>query len=68
MSELKGQIGELRATITITRKATGKTEVYQLTGAATLEEAAALLLEPPKVHGASGAMVGAGAKLTNEEQ
>lgn len=32
MNDLTGQPGELKATITITRKATGKVETYELTG------------------------------------
>jgi hypothetical protein len=32
MSEIKGQMGELRATIHITRAATGKVETYELVG------------------------------------
>lgn len=31
-NELKGQLGELHATIQITRKATGNVETYQLIG------------------------------------
>jgi len=42
MNELKGQVGELRATITIKRKATGKEETYHLNAQATPEQAAAL--------------------------
>lgn len=32
MSELKGQVGEVRMTINIVRKETGKTETYELIG------------------------------------
>ena len=65
MAELKGAGGIIRATVTIRRAATGAIEVYELAGAATPEEAAALLR--PKVdHGTSGAVIGEGAKLTNE--
>lgn len=38
MNELKGQPGELRATVTIIRKATGKVETYELVGHATPEQ------------------------------
>ena len=38
MSDLKGQPGELRMTIQITRKATGKTETVELVGKVTPEE------------------------------
>lgn len=36
--ELKGQPGELRATISVTRKATGKVETYELIGRVQPEE------------------------------
>lgn len=39
MNDLTGQPGELKATITITRKATGKVETYELTGTAAPEQA-----------------------------
>ena len=39
MSDLKGQIGELRATITIKRKATGKVDTYELVGRTVSEQA-----------------------------
>ena len=42
MSELKGQPGELRATIHITRKATGKVETYELVGQVSPEDDAAV--------------------------
>lgn len=32
MSELQGQVGELRMTVEITRKETGKTETVELVG------------------------------------
>lgn len=38
MSELKGQPGELRMTVSITRKATGLTETYELVGHTTPEQ------------------------------
>jgi len=47
MSELKGQPGEIRFTVTIKRAATGKEETYDLVGAATPEQVAALLKEKP---------------------
>jgi len=37
MNTLSGQPGELRATITITRKATGKQETYELIGTPVAE-------------------------------
>lgn len=44
MNEIKGQGGELRATVTIKRKATGKEETYTLTSKnVTPEQAAALI-------------------------
>ena len=41
MSDLKGQGGELRATIQVTRAATGMVETYELIGGCSLEEAKA---------------------------
>lgn len=38
MSDIKGQTGELRATIQITRKATGKIETFELVGRTTPEQ------------------------------
>ena len=66
--DLQGKGGVLRATIHVTRKATGKTETYELTGAATPEEAAALIAEMrgTKHHGATGALVGEGAKVETD--
>lgn len=60
MSELQGQGGELRCTVTITRKATGKTETVELIGRTTPEQHAAIM------HGASGAIIGRGAALSNK--
>lgn len=40
--ELSGQVGELRATVTITRKATGKVETYELVGCVDAEKLKAL--------------------------
>lgn len=42
MSELKGQPGELRMTVTIKRAVTGETETVELVSKATPEQAAAL--------------------------
>jgi len=39
MSDLKGQRGELGITVTVTRKATGKTETYHLTSVIEGEDA-----------------------------
>jgi hypothetical protein len=38
MADLQGPPGELRMTVSITRKATGKVETYQLSARATPEE------------------------------
>jgi hypothetical protein len=38
MQELSGASGIITATVTITRKATGETETYQLTGYASPEQ------------------------------
>lgn len=48
MSELKGPEGEIRATIEITRAATGKVEKYELTAPVTAEQAEALGLTEQK--------------------
>jgi len=39
MSNLGGAAGELRGTVTITRKATGAVETYQIVGRVTPEQA-----------------------------
>lgn len=66
MSDLKGQGGELRATIHITRKATGITETVELVGRTTPEQHEQIMADarPGRVHGTSGAVVGQGAKLS----
>lgn len=38
MNDIKGQAGEIRATVTIIRKATGKVETYTLTAPVTHEQ------------------------------
>lgn len=43
MSDLQGTPGELRATISITRKASGKVETYELVGHVTAEQEQQLL-------------------------
>jgi hypothetical protein len=45
MNELKGPPAKIRFTVTITRKATGAVETYDMVGAATPEQAAELLKE-----------------------
>lgn len=69
MSDLKAVGGELRATIHITRKATGKVETYELVGRTTPEQHAVMeaQMKQGRVHGASGAIVAEGAKLTSKE-
>ena len=69
MSELKGQSGELHATIQITRKATGKVETFELVGRTTPEQHEAIMadMQRGRVHGASGEMSGQGATLKNKE-
>lgn len=42
MSELTGEVGELRMSVQIVRKETGKVENYELVGMATKEQAEAL--------------------------
>lgn len=67
--DINGKGGVLRATINVTRKDTGKVDTYELVGSATPEEAAALIAAHRGTvhHGASGAVIAEGAKLTNEE-
>ena len=48
MADLKGVGGELRAVVTIKRKATGKVEVFELVGHTTPEQHAALVEELKK--------------------
>jgi len=48
MADLAGTGGKITATITVTRKATGLTEQYQLESFANEEQARALGLLPPK--------------------
>jgi hypothetical protein len=54
---LSGQPGELRATIHVTRKATGLVETFELIGHSDPEKLKEIL-QARKHHGASGAMVG----------
>jgi len=63
MTEIKGQMGELRATVHITRKATGEVETFELVGGTTPEQHVAIMKQ---IHGASGAMVGQGSELINQ--
>lgn len=48
MSDLKGQGGELRCTVTVTRKATGKVETYDVVSTITEEQAQELGLVETK--------------------
>jgi hypothetical protein len=48
MNDLKGPPAELRFTVTIKRAGTGKVETYDMVGAATPEQVAALLKEKPE--------------------
>lgn len=47
-SHLKGILGTLRATVTVTRKATGKVETHQLIGHPDPKVLAAILAEDQK--------------------
>ena len=60
--------GILRAIVRVKRKATGEVETYELTGAATPEQVAALIADSRGTihHGAAGAVIGPGPKLTND--
>ena len=70
MSKLTAIPGELRATIQITRKATGKVETFEIVGHPDPEKLAQIVAEARRnrVHGATGSLVGEGAKLSNEPQ
>lgn len=46
MPDLQGQIGELRMTVEITRKATGKVEIFELIGHVMSEEEESKEKEP----------------------
>ena len=61
---LSGNGGELRATVTVTRKATGAVETYELVGQTTPEEHARIV---GNNHGAFDVMVGPGNICTTEE-
>lgn len=43
MNNLQASPGELRATVSITRKSTGKVETYKLIGRVTAEQAQAIM-------------------------
>lgn len=62
---IQGKQGELRATVQVTRKATGKIETYELIGHTDPEQLALLLAEARKnrVHGAAGEVSGQGATI-----
>ena len=45
MNEMVGQAGELRATVQVTRKATGKVEEYELVGRLSAEQHEQLMSE-----------------------
>lgn len=48
MSDPKGQVGELRMTIHVTRKETGSVEEYQLTAPIDAEQAKQLNIPQPE--------------------
>ena len=62
MSEIKGTGGELRGTLHIKRKATGKVDTVEIVARTTPEQHAQI------IHGTSGAVVGPGAGVSNEPQ
>lgn len=67
MNQLRGAVGELRATVHVTRKATGKVETYELVGGLNLEQLEAVKQAGiPKHHGSSGAMVGPEGEITTK--
>lgn len=68
MSDIQGPRGELRATLHITRKATGKTETVEIVGHTDPEQHAAFVaaLAKNRMHDASGEMSGPGAGVNNQ--
>lgn len=68
MSALEGQGGELRFTLQITSKATGKTESVEMVSRLTPEQDAIVREEVKagRIHAAEGAMIGSGSSLSNE--
>lgn len=69
MSDIKGPRGELRATLHITRKATGKTETVEIVGHTDPEQHAAFVaaMKKNRTHDAAGSMTGPGAGVSNQE-
>lgn len=68
MAELTGQGGELRATIRVTRKATGKVEEYTLTGRCSPEQFQRIERAMGRTHDAAGAMTGPGSNITTTKE
>ena len=70
MSGLTGKPGELRATVHVTRAATGETETFEIIGHPDPEKLAQLVAESKRnrVHGASGAMTGQIGTLSNQPE
>lgn len=68
--ELRAIPGELRATIHVTRKATGKVDTYQIVGHPDPEKLAQLVgaARHNRVHGAAGSLAGEGAQLSDTSQ
>ncbi len=62
MSELKPEPGELRATINVTRAATGLVETFEVVGHSDPAKLAELVAKP-RVHGAVGGMTGQGSGI-----
>ena len=69
MTNLTGQGGELRATVHVTRKETGKVETYEIVGNTTPEQHEQISkdIHEQISHGTSGALVGQGSILTKQE-
>lgn len=67
---IKGNAGEVRATIQVTRAATGEVETYELVGAVDAAQATAVegMVKRTRVHNATGAVAGLGAKLSNRKE
>lgn len=63
---LKVQPGELRATIHVKRKATGKTETFEIVGHSDAEKLKEILAAR-RHHGSAGSLVGQGSNLKIKE-
>jgi hypothetical protein len=70
MSDLKGAVGELRFTVTVKRKETGKVETFDMVGHVLPEQEKQIVgsAKRGRVHGASGGLVGPGSGMSNQPE